>query len=101
MAPFTTVEKKSIGRERQRQRDKDGEIERDHRKLFFFTHESWRLNENKEHKKSVRREKAAARVPRASSPARNSTRKETFTRNVPPCDEQAGGGVLDLHNRTA
>jgi len=46
----------------------------------------------KEHKKSVRREKEIERVPRASSPPRNSTRKDTFTRNVPPCDEEAGGG---------
>jgi hypothetical protein len=45
VALFTTVEKNSIGT--QRQRDKDGEIERDHSKLFFFTHDTWRLNQYK------------------------------------------------------
>jgi len=86
---FTTVEKSSKGRERQRKRDKDGEIQIDHRKLFFFTHDTWKIIKTIEHKKSVRREKAASRIPRASSPPRKSTRKETFTRNMPPCSEQA------------
>jgi hypothetical protein len=59
---FTTVEKSSKGRERQRKRDKDGEIQIDHRKLFFFTHDTWKVIKTIEHKKSVRREKAASHL---------------------------------------